>query len=124
LNHLVESILNLLYNNNTKLVLCGYINVNYLIDNKKKQVDVLLSSYNLSSTVNFPTRVQNGSVTAIDNIFIDISIHDSYSIFPLCNGLSDHEAQLIVLGDVKVNGRNVSSKRRIRKIDEAAVQDS
>jgi hypothetical protein len=83
-------------------------------------MDMLLSSYNLSSTVNFP-RVQNGSVTAIDNIFIDVSIHDSYSIFPLCNGLSDHEAELIVLSDVKVNARNVSSKRRIQKIDQAAV---
>jgi hypothetical protein len=38
---------------------------------------------------------------------ISVSIHDNYSIFPLCNGLSDHEAQLIVLSDVKVNARNI-----------------
>jgi hypothetical protein len=89
----------------------------------KKQLDTLLPSYNLSSTVNFPTRVQNSSVTAIDNIFIDVSTHDNYSIFSLCNGLSDHEAQLIVLSDVKVNAKAVSFKNRTQRIDQTAVQD-
>lgn len=72
---------------------------------------MLLASYNLSSTVNFPTRLQNNSATAIDNIFIDVSLQENYAIFPLCNGLSDHDAQLIVLTDVKVNARNVSLKK-------------
>jgi len=31
--------------------------------------------YNPKSTVNFPMRIFNGSGTAIDNIFIDISRH-------------------------------------------------
>ena len=75
-------------------------------------MDMLLASYNLSSTVNFPTRLQNNSATAIDNIFIDVSLQENYAIFPLCNGLSDHDAQLIVLTDVKVNTRNVSLKKK------------
>jgi hypothetical protein len=109
----LESILNLFFRNNTKLVLCGDINVNYLTDNsKKRQMDMLLASYNLSSTVNFPTRLQNNSATAIDNIFIDVYLQENYAIFPLCNGLSDHDAQLIVLIDVKVNTRNVSLKKK------------
>jgi len=37
------------------------------------QVDNLLLSYNLTSIINFPTRVQNTSAVAIYNIFIDIS---------------------------------------------------
>jgi hypothetical protein len=37
-------------------------------------MDLLLASYNLLGTVNFPTRLQNGSVTAKDNIFIDVSL--------------------------------------------------
>jgi exonuclease III len=120
----LESLLNLLYTNNSKLVLCGDINVNYLIyNNNKKQLETLLSYYNLSIIVNFPARVQNSSVTAIDNIFIDVSIHDNYSVFSLCNGLSDHEAQLIVLSDVKVNAKAVSFKNRTRRIDQTAVQD-
>jgi hypothetical protein len=83
-------------------VLCGDINVNYLSDNnKKKQMELILASYNLLSTVNFPTRIQNGSATAIDNIFVDAFLQGNYVIYPLFNGLSDHDAQLIVLTEVK-----------------------
>jgi hypothetical protein len=57
-------------------------------------MDLLLASYNLLSTINFPTRLQNGSATAIDNIFIDASLHGNYAIYPLSNGLLDHDAQL------------------------------
>jgi hypothetical protein len=49
------------------------------------------------NTVNFPTRLQNNSATAIDNIFIDASLQGNYVIYPLCNGLSDHDVQLIIL---------------------------
>jgi hypothetical protein len=92
----------LFFRNNTKVALCGDINVNYIIDsNKKKKLDLLLASYNLLSTVNFPTRVQNGSATAIDNIFIDASRQGNYVIYPLFNVLSDHDAQLIVLTNSK-----------------------
>jgi hypothetical protein len=46
--------------------------MNYLeTSNKKKQLDNLLGTYNLTSTVYFPTRIANNCVTLIDNIFID-----------------------------------------------------
>jgi hypothetical protein len=48
--------------------------------------------------VNFPTRTANESSTAIDNIFIDRS--GNYIIHCLIHGLSDHDAQLIVLNNV------------------------
>jgi len=38
---------------------------------KKSKLVNLLLSYNLYSTVNFLTSVNNNSTTAIDNIFID-----------------------------------------------------
>jgi hypothetical protein len=38
----------------------------------------LVISTNLASTVNFPTRLQNNSATAIDNIFIDASLQGNY----------------------------------------------
>jgi hypothetical protein len=57
---------------------------------------LLLASFNLVSTVNFPMRLQNNSATAIDNIFIDASLQGNYVIYPLCNGLSDHDAQLLL----------------------------
>jgi len=34
---------------------------------KKNQLDNLLLSYNLTSIINFPTKVQNTSATAINN---------------------------------------------------------
>jgi hypothetical protein len=74
-------------------------------------MDLLLASYNLLSTVNFP-RLQNNSATAIDDIFIDVSLQGNYVTYPLCNGLSDHDAQLIVLTEVKVFTKNVSVKKK------------
>jgi len=74
----------------------GDINVNYLFHNSRRKIlDTLLASFNLSSIVYFPTRLQNKSATANDNIFIDISKFSHYVISPLYNGLSDHDAQLI-----------------------------
>ena len=64
---------------------------------KKNQLDNLLLSYNLTSIINFPTRVQNTSATAIDNIFIDISQFENYNTTPILNGLSDHDDQLLMI---------------------------
>ena len=43
-------------------VVCGDFNTNYLSENDKgKQLDDMLISYNLTSRVDFPTRIQNKS---------------------------------------------------------------
>ena len=56
----------------TEFIICDDININYLgYNKKKKQLDYLLGTYNLISTVYFPTRTANNSATLIDNIFID-----------------------------------------------------
>jgi hypothetical protein len=48
--------------------------VNYLKDSEDEaHLDNILLTYNLISIINFPTRVQNASCTAIDNFFIDVS---------------------------------------------------
>ena len=39
-------------------------------------------------------RIFNGSSTAIDNIFIDLS--RNFTINPLISGLSDHDVQLLI----------------------------
>jgi exonuclease III len=68
----LDAILNYLYNPKSEFIICGYVNINYLNKcNQKKQVNSLLKIYNLSHTVNFATRIQNSSSTAIDSIFID-----------------------------------------------------
>jgi hypothetical protein len=60
---------------------------------KKNHPDCLLLSYTLTSIINFPKRVQNSSATAVDNISIDISQFESYTVTPIFSGLSDHDAQ-------------------------------
>ena len=45
------------------------------------------------STVYFPTRIVDNSISMIDNIFIDVS--RNYTLEPYINGLSDHDAQVI-----------------------------
>jgi hypothetical protein len=119
----LEATLNFLYQKNTSLILCGDSNVNYLTDkNKKNHLDTLLATFNLTHTVTFPTMLQNNSVTAIGNIFIDVTKHENYSILPIFNGLSDHDAQLIILNDIKVDIRNVRYKQ-VGKIDYFTLLD-
>jgi hypothetical protein len=57
----------------------------------------VLLSYILSATVNFPTRVQILSNTAIDNTFTDNYKFTKYTVFPIYNGLSDHDDQLLTI---------------------------
>ena len=46
--------------------------MNYLIEsNQNKQLATLLTTYTMLRTVNFATRIQNNSSTAIDNIVVD-----------------------------------------------------
>ena len=58
-------------------------------------MDAPLQTYDLIGTVSFPTRKTNASSSAIDSIFITRS--KSCSISPHINGLSDDEAQIIVI---------------------------
>jgi hypothetical protein len=61
-------------------MLCGDFNINYLVDNdSKNQLDALLSSFNLSS-IDFPTRIQVNSSSAINNIFIDLNRRGDYTV--------------------------------------------
>ena len=60
-------------------------------------MDAPLNSYNLFSTIDFSTTIHNDSSSAIDNIFIDITGINNYEVLPLINGISDHDAQIIIL---------------------------
>jgi hypothetical protein len=75
----------------------GDININYLLQSvKKSQLQHLVLSYNLSSIINFPTRIKNNSATATD-MFLDISQFENCNIIPLLNGLSDRDVQLVTI---------------------------
>jgi len=78
--------------------------VEYLDENcyKRQQLDALLATYNLISTVRFPIRSLNGLISAIDNIFIDMSHKGKYALYPLINGLSDRDGQIIQLESISM----------------------
>ena len=97
----LDNIIGSLFKVGAKLIICVDININYLTDSKKKRrLDAILLTYNLTGIVQFPTRTQSQSSTAIDNIFLDTCNITNYTIPPLYNGLSDHDAQLLTLNDV------------------------
>jgi ABC-type uncharacterized transport system YnjBCD substrate-binding protein len=67
---------------------------------EKRHLYTLLATYNLTNTIYFPTRIQNGSVSATDNIFIDLNKNRNYTVCPFINWLSDHNAQIIKLNNI------------------------
>ncbi|PNF21509.1 hypothetical protein B7P43_G13548 [Cryptotermes secundus] len=96
----LDSVLNKLHSTSTNLILCGDLNIKYLSNiNSKTQLDSLLTTYGLYNIIDFPTRIDYKSATAIDCIFIDKCKISNYSIIPVVNGLSDHDAQLLLLNN-------------------------
>jgi hypothetical protein len=103
LNRLDDTI-KTLYKVDLKFIICGDINIDHLTNNdKKRQLDALLLTCNLSAIVHFPTRSQGYSSTAI---FIDTYKFINYPVPPLHNGLLDHDVQLLIINDVNLQLQN------------------
>jgi len=84
----LDNVLKTLYTPSTHLVICGDLNINYLVENEQKRhFENLLLMYNLTGIVDFPTRISHTSATAIDNFIIDISSFEDYSVTPFLNDL-------------------------------------
>lgn len=80
----LDAVLKTVFSSGIEFIVCGDININYLNDSlRKKQLDTLLLSFNLSSTIDFPTRSQKNSVSLIDNIFIDHSQLSKHGVYPV-----------------------------------------
>ena len=94
----------------------------WLSNNKKRQLDAVLLTYNLSAIVQFPTRSRSQSSTAIDNIFIDTHKFTNYTVFPPYNGLLDHDAQLLTINDVDLELQNHNS-HIIRNINKYSIEE-
>jgi hypothetical protein len=75
----------------------------------------------LAHTINFATRVQNGSSTAVDNIFVDSIRLSSSSTCPLINGLSNHDAQLFTINNTASAVNLVPLKQRTRKVNNDTI---
>ena len=66
------------------------------------------------SIVGFPTRINNCSSTAIDNIFIDKNKNTAFTINPYPNGLLDHDTQILILHNI--NTRNSKAYRPTKRL--------
>jgi hypothetical protein len=64
---------------------------------KGKNSLMLLLFCNITATVHFPTRVQNEFNMSVDYIFIDNYKFTKYTVSPIYNGLSDHDARLLTI---------------------------
>ena len=93
----LDNIINKIHKPGVQLIICGDININYLSESKEKHELNILSTYNLISVINFPTRIKNNSSSLIDNIFLDTTKLGKFSTSPVVNGLSDHDAQMLEL---------------------------
>jgi hypothetical protein len=72
--------------------------------------------------VHFPTRSLNVSISAIDIIFIDITHRGKYTLYPLINGLSDHNGQIMHLDSISMQTQ-LSDTRIIRNFNEHYMHD-
>jgi len=82
----------------------------------------LLATYGLSSTVQFLTRTCNNSIPQIDSIFINTTKYNNFTIYPMTNGMSDHDAQIIILHDITMVNDS-SHFYFARKINVASILD-
>jgi hypothetical protein len=111
--NLLEQVLLFLYTPFIEFLICGDFNVDYLLnDNRKQQLSVVFNTFNIIHTVNFPTRLQNNHASAIDNVFVNESRLSSCITLPLCNALSDHDAQCFILDKYFATVNKTKNKSR------------
>jgi hypothetical protein len=116
--------MNYLYKPKTEFVICEDINIDYLSESYHMQCpNSLLASFNLTSVVSFPTRIQNSSNSAIDNIFIDSSRLVHISIKSVVTGLSDHDAQLLVIKNINPIPNFHNYKKVTREVNDVTINN-
>ena len=89
----LDNVLQFLYTPTFNIIICGDININYLVESEEKnQLDNLLLMYCVTHIEDFLMRIIHTSATTIDNIFIDTAHLEDYLVIPFSNDLSDHDA--------------------------------
>jgi hypothetical protein len=116
----LEIILNDLYNTSSIFIICGDFNIDYTKNSYRKySLESLLASFNFFSTVIFPTRISKHSSTQIDNIYVNTFKFD-FSVYPVANDLSDHDAQIIAFTDIFIPTPR-QSFAMVRKINKNTI---
>jgi hypothetical protein len=80
-----------------------------------------MNTYNLEQVVDFPTRIFKEKVSQLDNIFLDRTELQCISVYPIQNGLSDHEAQFLILDRIPISSQTALHKHKIRQINDETL---
>jgi hypothetical protein len=120
--NLLERTFNFLHQLPVTFLACGDLNINFLAESIAKQtLGTVIKTFNLIQVVDFPTRISNNKGTLLDSVFIDSTKYDHVSVYSFVNGLSDHDAQIIILGNIKNPSRKVVLKNKIQVIDAQTI---
>jgi hypothetical protein len=113
-------ILNMIFVHTVDIIICGDININYFSDSYHKQhLNSLLAFHGLYSIIQFPTRILKKSYSLIDNIFINSYKFTNFSVYPIINGLSDHDVQNLIIQDT-FNQKCIESYYFIHEINDVS----
>jgi hypothetical protein len=97
----------------TQLTICGDINMNYLTENENKtQLNLIINAYNLQQVIDFPARIFKDKIAQLDNMFLDEGSINRVSVCSIQNGLSEHEAQFLVLDRTLIVPPLITKKHR------------
>jgi CDP-glycerol glycerophosphotransferase (TagB/SpsB family) len=67
---------------------------------------------NVAQVLNFP-RVANNKTILIDSFFLDTK-YNSIAAYPFKNGLSDHDAQIIILDNLSIFLHKMTPIKKVR----------
>ena len=72
-----------LHHSSVELLLCGNMNVNYVIEKKNElKLNMIMNAYNLEQIVDIPTRVYINKGTPTDDTFLDRAQHNRILVYP------------------------------------------
>ena len=80
-----------------------------------------MKTFNLTQAVTFPTRISNDKGTLTDSIFLDTTKLNNISVHPFDIGLSDHTAQILTLGDVRIPPSKCAYTKKTRLMDDNLI---
>lgn len=93
--------------------ICGDFNYNFLGNSEEMQnITEIFASYGFTQTFSSPSRIQNGSVSLIDNIFTNTS-NNLLKCMTLNNALSDHFIQLLIFKEELKTESTMRKNKRI-----------
>jgi hypothetical protein len=82
-----------------------------------------METFNLTQVVEFPTRICKNKGTIIDSFFIDRMKFKNILVSPFVNGLSDHDAQIISLDNIKSLALHSVPKKKLRIINDITLKN-